>query len=145
MYEMFSASNLTFAEQKRQKRAACVTACECDGWECTETVSGKRRRKRRCIDVKRELFQLFTSVPITAGLYFSLSKGCKASPTAVPWALKDERKGMREEAVFTYQNGLALGALGAELEKLLVVNVAEQLLVVVPAEPDEHDACIHRP
>ena len=51
---------------------------------------------------------------------------------------------MRAEAIFTYQNGLALGALGAELEKLLVVNVAEQLLVVVPAEPDEHDACVHR-
>jgi hypothetical protein len=51
---------------------------------------------------------------------------------------------MRANAVFTYQNGLALGALGAELEKLLVIDVAEQLLVVVPAKPDEHDACVDR-
>jgi hypothetical protein len=51
---------------------------------------------------------------------------------------------MRANEEFTHQNGLALGALGAELEKLLVVNVAEQLLIVVPAEPDEHDACVHR-
>ena len=66
------------------------------------------------------------------------------SQTDVSWALNEERKRIRANAVFTYQNGLALGALGAELEKLLVIDVAEQLLVVVPAKPDEHDACVDR-
>ena len=40
-----------------------------------------------------------------------------------------------------HHDGLALGALGGELEELVLVDVAQQLLVVVPAEPDEHDAC----
>ena len=49
-----------------------------------------------------------------------------------------EKSGIRLGA---YHDGLALGALGAELLELVVVDVAQQLLVVVPAEPDEHDPC----
>jgi hypothetical protein len=45
----------------------------------------------------------------------------------------------------THHYSLALGAFGAELLELVLVDVTEQLLVKVPAEPAQDDAWIDRP